>query len=583
LLTDIQYPSYPGQNVSYSYDGYGRPAGVTDGQGTETYAYDDRDMLTSKVVTYTGLPAMTIGRAYYPDGSEQTVSTPAGDFSFLYDGAGRLISQTNPYAETTQYSYLNNNWLAAQLYANGLQATFTYNALGHLIDLTNSKGATIISQYSGMTYDGFGQRLSVTATVPGMPALSGVTSYGYDSKNQLISEVSTRAGGYSNSFVFDSAGNPTIFKGGSRTYNVKNQLTGGSGLGGFTYDGEGNPTTYNGASLTFDVNNRPTSFGSLLTAGYTSFGYRAWKQDSGGTRTYYLYDNGIPIVRLSAAGAVAAVDTFGPTGLVSSRVGGISGFYAFDERGTTAERLDAAGAIMSHRASDAFGTLGGSPASGDPYDGFDGQLGYYTDSETGLTFCTNRYYDPATGRWLTRDPIKYSGGINQYSYVVNNPVFFADPTGLAAIVQLYRCYNIIIGAPVVGGPSIPFVPIEACYLQHVFIRFDKPCSIRGKLSGGSAGLYPYWHSGIPPGTGSHGGSIVYPDPGARPDPSGPGRPMHVSLVTNNDSNFETALCKCVNQSNGVWAFINNCSTWSTDMWRCAKKGAYGQGSWPFTL
>ena len=61
--------------------------------------------------------------------------------------------------------------------------------------------------------------------------------------------------------------------------------------------------------------------------------------------------------------------------------------------------------------------------------GFGGQYGYYTDLETGLVLMTNRYYDPGTGRFLTRDPIGYGGGINLYGFVGNNPVTGADPEG----------------------------------------------------------------------------------------------------------------------------------------------------------
>lgn len=63
--------------------------------------------------------------------------------------------------------------------------------------------------------------------------------------------------------------------------------------------------------------------------------------------------------------------------------------------------------------------------------GFQGQAGYYTDGETGLLYCTFRYYDPSTGRWLTRDPIGMEGGINLYGYVGNNPVMGVDPLGLS--------------------------------------------------------------------------------------------------------------------------------------------------------
>ena len=60
--------------------------------------------------------------------------------------------------------------------------------------------------------------------------------------------------------------------------------------------------------------------------------------------------------------------------------------------------------------------------------GFGGQAGYYTDAETGLILCTNRFYDPQPGRFLTRDPIGYAGGINLYGYTENNPANRLDPT-----------------------------------------------------------------------------------------------------------------------------------------------------------
>lgn len=51
----------------------------------------------------------------------------------------------------------------------------------------------------------------------------------------------------------------------------------------------------------------------------------------------------------------------------------------------------------------------------DPYQGYEAQHGYYLDSETGLYLCTFRHYDPLYGRWLTRDPIGYAGGINLFA------------------------------------------------------------------------------------------------------------------------------------------------------------------------
>jgi len=53
------------------------------------------------------------------------------------------------------------------------------------------------------------------------------------------------------------------------------------------------------------------------------------------------------------------------------------------------------------------------------------------DSDTGLYYYRARYYDPKVGRFVTRDPIGFKGGINQYAYAGNNPVNWTDPTGLA--------------------------------------------------------------------------------------------------------------------------------------------------------
>jgi uncharacterized protein RhaS with RHS repeats len=41
-----------------------------------------------------------------------------------------------------------------------------------------------------------------------------------------------------------------------------------------------------------------------------------------------------------------------------------------------------------------------------------------------------RWYDPFLGRFLSEDPIGLEGGINQYTYALNDPVNLRDPTGM---------------------------------------------------------------------------------------------------------------------------------------------------------
>jgi len=52
------------------------------------------------------------------------------------------------------------------------------------------------------------------------------------------------------------------------------------------------------------------------------------------------------------------------------------------------------------------------------------------DEVTGLSYYGYRFYNPALGRWMTRDPIGEKGGLNLYGFVGNNPVNRIDPFGL---------------------------------------------------------------------------------------------------------------------------------------------------------
>ncbi len=54
----------------------------------------------------------------------------------------------------------------------------------------------------------------------------------------------------------------------------------------------------------------------------------------------------------------------------------------------------------------------------------------YTDGETGLVYYGYRYMSTELGRWLSRDPIGITGGLNLYGMVGNNPINKWDRLGL---------------------------------------------------------------------------------------------------------------------------------------------------------
>jgi RHS repeat-associated protein len=65
--------------------------------------------------------------------------------------------------------------------------------------------------------------------------------------------------------------------------------------------------------------------------------------------------------------------------------------------------------------------------------------GQWLDEESGFYYNRYRYYDPQQGRYVTQDPIGFSGGLNLYAYVGGNPLSYIDPLGLAGLVPTGPC------------------------------------------------------------------------------------------------------------------------------------------------
>src|SRR5437868_4225396 len=93
--------------------------------------------------------------------------------------------------------------------------------------------------------------------------------------------------------------------------------------------------------------------------------------------------------------------------------------------------LNGSGVVTASFRYRAYGAISqSSGASAPTYLGYAGQL----QDPSGLLYMRARWYDPATGRFTSRDlalgDLALPASINVYSYANTNPLAFRDPTGL---------------------------------------------------------------------------------------------------------------------------------------------------------
>lgn len=111
-------------------------------------------------------------------------------------------------------------------------------------------------------------------------------------------------------------------------------------------------------------------------------------------------------------------------------------YYHHDHLQTPLQATDKAGNIVWSATYNVFGqAIITTPSATELVPTIESNLrlpGQYEDTETGLHYNFNRYYDPQTGRYISQDPIGLAGGINRFSYVNHNPLNSFDPSGLLA-------------------------------------------------------------------------------------------------------------------------------------------------------
>ena len=108
-------------------------------------------------------------------------------------------------------------------------------------------------------------------------------------------------------------------------------------------------------------------------------------------------------------------------------------WYQCDHLGTPQELTDHTGQIAWSAQYKAWGEVKEQRSEWAQRQGLKNPIrfqGQYHDHETGLHYNRYRYYDPRVGRFVSKDPISYAGGLNLYAYAPN-PVEWVDALGLA--------------------------------------------------------------------------------------------------------------------------------------------------------
>ena len=435
----------PGEpTISFTYTPTGKYLTSAAGDGTVNYTYDPLDRLTTKAT-----PEGTLSYTYYANGNVETIasSNPNGvSVTLTWDALDRLSTVVDNRlpagANTAVYTYDPAGNVATATYPNGFQTTFTYDQLSRINAVSNSAQAGPVSSYS--------YQLGPTGIRTGATEGNGRTlTWNYDGiyrlTNESISNDPTNNNG-SASYNLDPVGNRlsavsslTSIASGSFSYNPDDEIS------SETYDANGNVLSAGGMAYTYDSENHMTSAtgnGKVVTMVYDAFGNRVAKTVNGVTIQYLVEDDvnptGLPqVVEELVNGVVTRQYTYGLQRISENLSPAVTGnsawtpsFYGYDGGGSVRQLINSAGAVTDEYEYDAYGnsfTKQGTTPNNYLY------RGEQFDSDLGLYYLRARYYNPVTGRFLSRDPEDGNpidpATLHKYLYVGGDPVNWWDPSG----------------------------------------------------------------------------------------------------------------------------------------------------------
>lgn len=195
------------------------------------------------------------------------------------------------------------------------------------------------------------------------------------------------------------------------------------------YDADGNLIDDGDSEYDWNARGELTGITGATTASfaYDPFGRRISKT-LGGTTTEMLYD-GPSVVQESVGESLTAslINGLGIDQVFSRTTAAGTDSYLTDRLGSTIALADAEAEIDMTYTYEPFGKASSSGIpSTNPFQ-FTGR----ENDGTGLQYNRARYYDLSNGRFISPDPLGYSGSReNLYGYGNGDPLRFTDPNGM---------------------------------------------------------------------------------------------------------------------------------------------------------
>lgn len=440
--------------------GKGQVSSVTDGLGSESYAFDTLGRVSSKTRTidtrsyqtqylYNNANQMT--HLIYPSGKRVRVNR---DTRGRMSGTDKVDASNNVLGTyVSGVTYRVEGIVSGLSLGNGVNESYGYsNDRLQMTSQTATKGSTLMSlNYSyaasagasgvGTTAGNSGQLMSIAAgsTINGQARNQAFT---YDNVGRLVTGTGWSTWG--RRFSYDRWGNRTgmwdAVSGGSQLQNIAIATTGGiannriATVNGvtYTYDASGNCTADGAHSYQYDAEHRQANVdsGATSTAGYDP-GNRRLKKVAAGQTTHYVWEGAQVIAEYNGStGALISEYIFAGSRMIARDQGGALRYYHQD-RLSTRLITDGSGTVMGTEDHLPFGEEAGFTGETEKHR----FTSYERDTESATDYAVNRQYQMANGRFTRPDPFEGSydlgnpQSLNRYSYVINDPVGLVDPTG----------------------------------------------------------------------------------------------------------------------------------------------------------